>query len=157
MTSFTTPATLQNAPLPVQIRMAAAWTAFMFLYVYVDVLNFYKPGVVGGILDGIVFEFDVSPALLTVFLVTVSIPAVMVALSVTLPPRPNRVVNLVVASILMPYSLFNAVGETWDWAAFYAVSIGVELVLLAFIFRSAWTWPRNTPSENSSSASHAIR
>ena len=37
---------LDNPPIPVQAKLAAAWTSFMFLYVYVDVLNFYKPGVV---------------------------------------------------------------------------------------------------------------
>ncbi|MGR0319860.1 DUF6326 family protein [Agromyces sp. ZXT2-3] len=139
---------LDDRPIPVQAKLAAAWTSFMFLYVYVDVLNFYKPGVVDDILAGVVFEFDVSPTLLTVFLVTVSIPALMVMLSVTLPARVNRATNLVVASLLIPYSMFNAVGESWEWAFFYALSIGLELLILAFILRSAWTWPRTsaTPS-----------
>jgi hypothetical protein len=133
---------LDNPPLPVQVKLAAAWTSFMFLYVYVDVLNFYKPGVVDGILKGLVWRFDISATLLTVFLVSVSIPAVMVMLSMTLPARVNRATNLVVASLLIPYSLFNAAGATWEWAAFYGISIGIEVLLLAFILRSAWMWPR---------------
>lgn len=137
-----TPNTLDNRRIPVQAKLAAAWTSFMFLYVYVDVLNFYKPGVVDGILNGLVWRFDISPALLTVFLVSVSIPAVMVMLSMTLPDRANRVTNLVVASLLIPYSIFNAAGTTWEWIAFYAISIGIEVLLLAFILRSAWVWPR---------------
>ncbi|MFM8792120.1 MAG: hypothetical protein ACKOFX_06500, partial [Solirubrobacterales bacterium] len=39
---------------------------------------------------------------------------------------------------------FNAVGESWDWASFYGLSIGIEVLLLAFILRSAWTWPRTS-------------
>lgn len=128
-------------PLPVQVRLAAAWTSFMFLYGYADILNFYKPGVVDGILAGLVWKFDISPALLTGFLVSVSIPAMMVWLSVTLPARPNRTTNLVVATLLIPYSLFNAAGTTWAWAGFYGVSIGLEVLLLAFILRAAWAWP----------------
>jgi len=143
-TRTTTPTLLATPPIPVQAKLAAAWTSFMFLYVYVDVLNFYKPGVVDDILAGVVFEFDVSPTLLTVFLVSVSIPALMVMLSLTLRARVNRATNLVVASLLIPYSLFNAVGETWEWAAFYAISIGIEVLLLAFILRAAWTWPRTS-------------
>jgi hypothetical protein len=133
---------LATPPITVQAKLTAAWTSFMFLYVYVDVLNFYKPGVIDGILDGLVWRFDISATLLTVFLVSVSIPAVMVVLSMTLPARANRVINLIVASLLIPYSIFNAAGTTAEWATFYAISIGIELVLLAFILRSAWTWPR---------------
>ncbi|MCA0308796.1 MAG: DUF6326 family protein [Actinobacteria bacterium] len=143
MTIRTTPATLPDTPaIPVQARLAAAWTSFMFLYVYVDILNFYKPGVVDGILDGLVWRFDISSTLLTIFLVSVSIPALMVVLSVTLPARWNRVTNLVVASLLIPYSVFNAAGATWGWAGFYGISIGIEVLLLALILRSAWAWPR---------------
>lgn len=136
------PGLSDSPPIPVQVKIAAAWTSFMFLYVYVDVLNFYKPGVVDGILNGFIWRFDVSPTLLTIALVSVSIPALMVVLSMTLRTRVNRATNLVVASLLIPYSIFNAAGATWEWAAFYGICIGIELLLLAFILRSAWTWPR---------------
>jgi hypothetical protein len=133
---------LDNAPVPVQAKLAAAWTSFMFLYIYVDFFNLYKPGVVDGILDGLVWRFDVSPTLLTLMLASVAVPALMVMLSMTLPARANRATNLVVASLYIPYSVFNAAGASWDWAFFYALSIGIEVLLLAFILRSAWTWPR---------------
>ena len=137
-----TPMLLDTPPGPVQATIAAAWTSFMFLYVYVDVLGFYKPGVLDGVLNGLVWEFDVSAALLTTFLVSVSIPAVMVVLSMALPARVNRITNLVVASLYIPFTLFNAVGETWEWAAFYGISIAIEVLLLVFILRTAATWPR---------------
>ena len=133
---------LDTPPVSVQAKLAAAWTSFMFLYVYVDVLNFYKPGVVDGILNGLVWRFEVSSTLLTVMLASVAIPALMVMLSMTLPARVNRATNLVVASLYIPYSMFNAAGATWDWGFFYGLSIGLEVLLLAFILRSAWTWPR---------------
>ena len=141
-TPTTTPNQLDNPPIPVRVKLAAAWTSFMFLYVYVDILNFYKPGVVDSILDGMVWRFDVSATLLTIMLATVAIPGLMVVLSIALPARANRAANLVVASLYIPYSLFNAAGGTWEWAFFYGISIGIEVLLLAFIIRSAWTWPR---------------
>ena len=137
-----TPYLLDNPPVPVQAKLAAAWTSFMFLYIYVDFFNLYKPGVVDSILNGLVWRFDVSSTLLTIMLASVSIPALMVVLSMTLPARVNRSTNLVVASLYIPYSVFNAAGATWDWAFFYGLSIGIEVLLLAFILRSAWTWPR---------------
>lgn len=141
--------TAQNAPnrldstsMPVQVKMAAAWTSLMFLYAYVDIYNFYKPGVVDGILAGLVFEFEVSAPLLTTFVALLAVPALMVVLSVTLPAGANRTINLVVASLYIPFSIFNAVGESWEWAPFYGLAIGIEVLLLGFILRSAWAWPR---------------
>jgi hypothetical protein len=140
-----TPNLLDNPPAPVQAKLAAAWTSFMFLYIYVDLFNFYKPGVVDEIRGGVIFKFDISPTLLTIFLASVAIPALMVMLSMTLPARVNRATNLVVALLYIPFSVFNAVGESWAWASFYGLSIGIEVLLLAFILRSAWKWPR-TPA-----------
>ena len=147
---------LDNPPVPVQAKIAAAWTSFMFLYIYVDLFNLYKPGVVDGILNGLIWRFDISSTLLTIFLVSVSIPALMVVLSMTLPARVNRATNLVVASLLIPYSIFNAAGATWEWAFFYGISIGIEVLLLAFILRSAWTWPR-TPAVPAGPATTDLR
>ncbi|WP_448070838.1 DUF6326 family protein [Georgenia yuyongxinii] len=144
---------LKDLRMPVQAKLAAAWTSFMFLYIYVDLFNLYKPGVVDGILNGLVWRFDISSTLLTIFLVSVSIPALMVGLSMTLPARANRATNLVVASLLIPYSMFNAAGATWEWAAFYGLSIGLEVLLLAFILRSAWAWPRHAASPATLAAS----
>lgn len=143
-TRTTTRNPLDTSPVPVQGKLAAAWASFMFLYIYVDYFGLYKPGVLEDILAGVVFEFVVSPALLTVFLVLVSVPALMVALSAALPARANRLVNLVVAALYIPITVFNAVGESWEWAPFYALSIGLELLLLAYILRTAVTWPRRS-------------
>ncbi|RXZ46281.1 DUF6326 family protein [Agromyces binzhouensis] len=140
-----TPNALADPPIPVRAKLAAAWTSFMFLYIYVDYYHLYKPGTIDDLLAGVVFEFDISPALMTAFLALIAIPALMVLLSMALPARVNRATNLVVASLYIPVTVFNAVGETWDWAAFYGLSIGLELLILAFILRSAWTWPR-TPA-----------
>jgi hypothetical protein len=145
--------TLEDRRTPVQAKLAAAWTSFMFLYIYVDYFHLYKPGVIDKLRAGVVFEFDITPTLLTIFVAVIAIPALMVMLSMTLPARVNRAANLVVASLYIPVSVFNAVGESWSWAFFYGLSIGLEVLLLAFILRSAWTWPRRTASPATLAAS----
>jgi len=65
-------------------------------------------------------------------------------LSMTLPARANRITNLVVASLYVPVTAFNAVGESWLY--FYGLGIVLELTLLALIVRYAWTWPCTAPS-----------
>src|SRR5215218_2485161 len=79
-------------------------------------------------------------------LTLMAIPIFMILLSTTLPARVNRAANLVVASLYIPVSMYNAVGESWTYFSFYGLSIGLEVLLLAFILRSAWTWPRTAPS-----------
>jgi hypothetical protein len=75
-----------------------------------------------------------------------AIPILMIVLSATLPARVNRSINLVVAALYIPVSIYNVAGEeSWAYAYFYGLSIGLEVLLLAFILRAAWTWPR-TPS-----------
>lgn len=135
---------LDDQRIPVRAKLAAAWTSFMFLYVYVDILAFFKPGVIDDIEGGIVWEFHISQALLTGFLVTMAIPILMVVLSMTLPARANRVTNLIVASVQVPFAAFNAVGESWTY--FYGLGVALEVIVLALILRYAWTWPRVTPS-----------
>jgi len=94
--------------MPVQAKLAAAWTTFMFLYLYVDYLAFYKPGVVDDILAGIVHEFDIGPTFVASALTLMAIPILMILLSTTLPARVNRILNLVVATLYIPVSVYNA-------------------------------------------------
>jgi hypothetical protein len=134
--------TLENLRMPVQAKLAAAWTSLMFLYIYVDYFHLYKPGAIDQIRGGVVWELDISQTLLTAFLTLIAIPSLMVFLSMTLPARANRLMNLIVAPIYIPVSIFNALGESWTY--FYGLSIGLEVILLALIVRYAWTWPRRT-------------
>ncbi|MFJ5992923.1 DUF6326 family protein [Lentzea sp. NPDC092896] len=138
---------LEDQRIPVRAKLAAAWTSVMFLYAYVDIIAFFKPGVIDDIEVGVVWEFDVSQTLLTTFLALMAIPILMIVLSMTLPARANRITNLVVASVQMPYAAFNVVGETWTF--FYGLGIALELILLALILRYAWTWPRTAPPATS--------
>src|SRR3712207_3026965 len=135
---------LHDPPVPVRAKLAAAWTSFMFVYIYTDYFTLYKPGFIDDILAGVVWEFQISQTLLTVFLALTAVHSLMIVLSVILPARANRVINLVAASVFIPFAMFTEVGESWTY--FYGLSIGLEVLLLAFILRSAWTWPRTAPS-----------
>ena len=143
--------TLEDLRMPVQAKLAAAWTSFMFLYVYVDILKFFMPGTIDDILVGIVWEFDVSQVFVIIALSLMAVPILMVFLSMTLPARANRLMNLIVAPIYVVVSAFNALGESWTY--YYTLSIGLEVIVLALIVRYAWTWPRRTASPATLAAS----
>ena len=139
-----TATTLEDQRIPLRAKLAATWTSFVFLYAYVDILNFFTPGVIEDLLDGKVFEFDLSQTFSTTALTLVAIPILMVVLSMTLPARADRITNLIVAALYVPVTAFNLAGESWLY--FYGLGVVLELILLALIVRYAWTWPRTAPS-----------
>ncbi|TFC91253.1 MULTISPECIES: DUF6326 family protein [Cryobacterium] len=145
--------TLEDLRMLVQAKLAAAWTSLMFLVIYIDYFHLYQPGEIDEIRGGVIFEFDISGTLMSIFFAIIAIPALMVMLSMTLPARVNRATNLVVAALYIPVMVFNAAGASWDWAFYYGLTIGVEVLILAFILRSAWTWPRRTASPATLAAS----
>ncbi|MDG4800183.1 hypothetical protein [Micromonospora sp. WMMD980] len=63
--------------------------------------------------------------------------------------------NLVVATLYIPVSVYNADGESWAYASFYGLSIELELLILAVILRAAWTWPRTVPATAGGDLAHA--
>ena len=123
--------------VPVQVRLAALWASTMFLYVYVDIIAFYKPGTVRDILRGRVWEFEITQGWAIGTLALMTIPSVMIAVSVLLPTRANQWTNIVVASVFILVAIGNPIGETWAFIWFGAI---VEVVLLATVVRLAWRW-----------------
>jgi hypothetical protein len=126
---------LEDVKLNVKLKLAALWTSFMFLYIYVDYFHLYMPNKVQDILAGKVFVFDITQGFLLIALVLVSIPVLMIFLSVALPMKVNRWTNIIVAAVYIPYMLFNLAGEAWIHMVFGAV---VEVVLLLPVILYAW-------------------
>ncbi len=91
---------LEEPRIPVQAKLAA-WTSLMFLYVCVDILGLHFPGTVDDILDGVVFEFQISQTWATGALMLMALSILMIVLSTTLPARAN----LAVASLYVLVSI----------------------------------------------------
>lgn len=121
--------------LNVKVKLATLWAAFMFLYLYVDYFHLYMPGSLADIQAGKMFVFDITQIVLLTGLASVTIPALMIFLSVALTDKVHRWTNIIVATAYIPYTLFNLAGEAWMHMVFGAV---VEVVLLSLIIRYAW-------------------
>ncbi|MBA4053225.1 MAG: hypothetical protein C0490_00790 [Marivirga sp.] len=120
------------------LKLAILWASLMFLYIYVDYFHLFMPGALKEMLAGKVFVFDITQGFLLAALASMTIPALMIFLSVALPAKVNRFTNIIVATVYIPYTLFNLAGEAWLHMVFGAV---VEVVLLCLIIRYAWKWP----------------
>lgn len=132
-------ARLDDQPVSVRAKLSALWVSVMLLYVYVDIFSLYKPGTVTDILDGRVWEFDISQQWALSALVLMCIPILMIALSVLLPAAAARWTNIIVAGLYTVVSLGNLAGESW---IYLFVGAALEAALLIVIIRMAWLWPR---------------
>lgn len=140
MSTTRTAGVLEKQPVSVRTKLAAAWTSFMFFYIYVDYLTLYKPGVIDDILNGVVWKLDITQAFVVGALTLVGIPIFMVLASTTLPARACRLTTIVVALIYVPVTIFNVVDG--EWLYYYGLGAALEVGILALIIRTAWTWPR---------------
>lgn len=130
---------LEDIKVGLKLKLAALWTSLMFLIIYIDYFALYMPGTIENILKGRAFVFDITQGFLLAALTIVTIPALMIFLSVALPAKINRWTNIIIAAVNIPLILFNLAGEAWIHMVFGAV---VEVVLLCLIIRYAWKWPR---------------
>jgi hypothetical protein len=131
--------TLEDIKINLKLKLAALWTSFMFLYIYVDYFHLYMPHSLENMLAGKVFTFEVTPLFLLIVLAAAAIPVLMIFLSIAMPAKINRWTNIIVATIHIPYMLFNLAGEAWVHMFFGAI---VEVAILCLIIFYAWKWPR---------------
>ncbi len=141
ITSKKTKGLLEDAKINVKIKLAALWVALMFLYIYADIKAIFQPGIIEQIIAGEVEGIQITPILLWASAILMSIPGVMVLLSLTLKPQANRWINITVSV----FHIGLAVMLTFmpgTWAYSYIYSIG-QIVWLVLIIRYAWKWPNS--------------
>ena len=66
---------LADRQIPVQAKLAAAWTSLMFLVIYIDYFHLYQPGKIDQIRGGAIFVFDITGTLMSIFFVIIAVPA----------------------------------------------------------------------------------
>lgn len=137
--SKNTSGALEDITVNVKLKLAALWTALLFIYVYVDIFGLYQPGTIEHILEGTVGDFDITQAWALSALILMTIPSLMVFLSLALAARVNRWTNIIVALFYIVVAIGNPIGETW---VYIWVGSMVEIVLLALVVWNAWKWPK---------------
>ena len=130
---------LQDVNVNVRIKLAALWATLMLIYIYVDIIGFYKPGVVEDILAGKVWKFEISQGWALGSLLLMMIPSLMVFLSMILKAGVNRWVNIIVAIIYVVVGIGTMIGETWSY---YIVGHVGGIVLLLIAIWTAFRWPK---------------
>ena len=130
---------LKDVKIDVKIILAALWVAVMFSYVYNDIFDLYKPGEMEHIIAGNMGPFPTTQVSLLTATILMTIPILMIVLSLTLKAKANRWTNIIVAILYIVVAIQNVIGESW---VFYIFGNIVEVLLLLLIVGYAWKWPK---------------
>lgn len=135
----TTPSPMfSDPPLPLRLKLSALWASLTFCYLYGDYFGLYKPGKLQHMLDGAGPVGPVSQGSLLFVALLLVVPGLMVFLSLAVPARPVRWLNI---GLALFYALFVALTMPGAWW-FYLAYSSIEIALCLLIVRMAWTWPR---------------
>ena len=134
-----TAAILEDVKINVKIKLAALWVVVNLLYLYVDVYGFYRPGIIQDAIAGKVWEFQINQVWLLAVIILMTIPTLMVFLSLALKAKASRWINIIVGLFQIIFVVGSALGETW---AYYIFASIVEVALLSLIVVYAWKWPK---------------
>lgn len=123
-----------------KILLSSLWASVTLCYLYGDYFELYVPQKTSGLVSG--QNLLDSPAKLMSAAVLLAIPSVMVALSIILKPRVNRVLNIIFGTMFTAIMVLIAVTSFTPWKAFYVFLALLESVLTSLIVWHAWKWPR---------------
>lgn len=130
---------LQRFDPPVQLKLSALWASVMLCYIYGDYFGLFVPGTLKAMFDGQMGSL--GPTTQGVLLGTsalITFPALMIALSLLLPPAVNRWLNIVLGLAYTAIVAFFMPGGWW----FYEALAIVEIILQLLVVWYAWKWPR---------------
>jgi hypothetical protein len=130
---------LVDIKLHVRFKLSALWTALMFCYIYGDYFGLYVPGKLQGMLGGKGPVGPVSESTLVGTALLLAVPGLMVFLSLLLPPRLCRWLNIGLGLFYTAIMLLTMPGAWW----FYIVLGVIEVALSLLIVAMAWRWPRS--------------
>lgn len=133
---------LQDTKIDIKFKLSALWVSVMFCYIYGDYFNLYPPGQVEDFLKGKTM-LD-NPMKLFAASILMTIPSVMIFLSLLLKPSVSRLLNIIFGGVYTAIMVLIALTSRGVWATFYIYLAIVESLITATIVWHALNWPKQT-------------
>ena len=133
--------TLEDRVVNVKVKLALLWVGLMFFYIYNDVFSLQQPGHLEELIEGELQGVEINQGILFGGAMLMALPSFMILLSLVLRARPNRMANVIVGSfhiVLLVATQFVGQGDVW---LYWRTMELFELLFLALIVWTAWTWP----------------
>ena len=129
---------LEDHKTNIRLVLSALWTAVMFCYIYGDYFELYVPKKVEGLLNG--QNMLDSPMKLLVATIILTIPALMIFLSLLLNPQLTKWLNIGVGLFFTFFTLLVGISAMTEWRAFYVFLSFLESILTTIVVVKAWSW-----------------
>ncbi|MFT3750453.1 MAG: DUF6326 family protein [Agriterribacter sp.] len=124
----------------IRIILSALWTVVMFCYIYGDYFELYVPEKVTGLING--RNMLDNPVKLLVATIVLTIPALMIFLSLTLHSKSARRLNIGIGIFFTLFTLLVGISSLSEWRIFYVFLSFIESMLTAIIVFKSWKWPK---------------
>ncbi|MBS1735146.1 MAG: hypothetical protein JSS98_00900 [Bacteroidetes bacterium] len=124
----------------VKLVLSALWASVMLLYIYGDYFELYVPQKVEGLLHG--QNLLNTPYKLLFATIILTIPSLMIFLSLIMPPKWNRILNISIGAFLTVFTLLVGISSFSEWRIFYVMLSFLESIITSVIVWKAWYWPK---------------
>ena len=131
---------LEDYKINIRIVLSALWTSIMFCYIYGDYFELYVPKKVEGLLNG--QNMLDSPFKLFTATIVLTIPALMIFLSLVLNPKITKWLNIGVGIFFTLFTLLVGISSISEWRIFYVFLSFLESILTAIVVFKAWNWTK---------------
>jgi hypothetical protein len=131
---------LEDFKINVKFKLSALWAAVMFCYIYGDYFSLYVPGKIEGFIRGEAM-LD-SPLKLFAASLLMTIPALMIFLSIALKPKICKRLNILFGIVYSAIMILIAITSIAPWWTFYVFLAIVESCITSLVVWYAWTWPK---------------
>lgn len=130
---------LDEPCVAIRRKISALWISLMFCFVYADILGLYDPWLLGEILKGRMGPLGpITQELKLAIAVLMSLPALMIFLTLVLKANVNRWANLILGSLFTVVTIITLLMDPWAYYIYFGL---IEIALTLTIVWYAWTWP----------------
>ncbi|MES2275704.1 MAG: DUF6326 family protein [Bacteroidota bacterium] len=133
---------LEDFKINVKFKLSALWTSLMFCYVYGDFFSLFVPGRIQNLMSGNSGTGSTTPWTLLIYAILLTIPSLMIFLSLALKPKVNRLANIYVGIFFTVVMLLVTVTSISKWMIFYVFLGNIEIIITCLITWHAWKWPK---------------
>lgn len=131
---------LEDFKINIKLKLSTLWAGVTLCYLYCDYFELYVPKKIEDIING--ENLLNSPTKLFTAGVVLTIPAVMVFLSILLKPILSKWLNIIVGMLFTIMMLLIALTFSEVWYTFYLFYAILESLITALIVWLAWKWPK---------------
>jgi hypothetical protein len=130
---------LSDLKVNTRLILSGLWGALTLLYIYADYIGLFRPGMLEDVIAGDMWIFSIDQTFLISISVMMSIPCIMVFLSLVLNSRITKWLNIFAGVIFLLIAIAAVIGEDMYFYIYFTV---IEVFLLILILVYAWNWPK---------------